>query len=84
MVATAVMHSADEAATRIVPAAAPLTVDPVQEVRHTALAAVDVFVQILRDHNHTLDDTLIASGAPAAAAAAPVCHLQHLWAQPLP
>ena len=62
MVATAVMHSAEEAATRIVPSAAPLTVDPVQEVRHTALAAVDVFAQILRDHNRTLDDSLTAAG----------------------
>lgn len=63
MVATAVMHTAEEAAQRILPSAAPLTIDPVQEVRHTALAAVDVFVQILRDHNRTLDDTLIAAGA---------------------
>ena len=62
MVATAVMHSSEEAAQRIIPSAAPLTVDPVQEVRHTALAAVDVFVQILRDHNRTLDDSLTAAG----------------------
>ena len=76
MVATAVMHSAEEAAQRIIPSAAPLTVDPVQEVRHTALAAVDVFVQILRDHNRTLDDSLIAAGT--AATCMLLCQ-QHLY-----
>ena len=62
MVATAVRHNAEEAATRVLPAVVPLAVDPVQEVRHTALAALDVFVQILRDHNRTLDDSLTAAG----------------------
>lgn len=72
VVATAVRHSAEEAANRIVPAAAPLLVDPVQEVRHTALAAVDAYVQILRDHNRTLDDSLTAAGeSPESCPAGP-------------
>ena len=61
--ATAAVHSADEAAQRILPAAAPLAVDPVQDVRHTALACVQTFAQILADHNRTLDDALLAAGA---------------------
>ena len=67
--ATAAVHSPDEAAQRILPAAAPLTVDPVQDVRHTALACVQTFAQILADHSRTLDDTLAAAGRPLTAAA---------------
>ena len=63
MVATAAVHSADEAAQRILPAVSPLAVDQIQEVRHAALACIQTFSQILSDHSRTLDDALNAAGA---------------------
>ena len=72
MVATAAVHTADEAAQRILPAAAPLAVDQIQDVRHAALACISAFAQILTDHNRTLDDALSAAGSTSPASHHPI------------
>ena len=46
VVATEKLHSPAEAATRILPAVAPLAVDPIEDVRSHALAALDRFVAV--------------------------------------
>lgn len=46
IVATAKYHSADDAAHRIMPTVGPLCVDPVHEVRISALQCIDHFVQV--------------------------------------
>lgn len=46
--ATADLHSAADAALRIVPAVAPLAADPIEDVRSHALAALDCFLKQLR------------------------------------
>ena len=62
MLATAHLHDANEAANRVLPAVAPLGVDAVQEVRHTALQVLISFTKLLQDHSRTLDDQAQASG----------------------
>ena len=64
MLATAHLHSATEAATRILPAVAPLAVDSVAEVRHTALQAMASFSQVLNDHSRMLDDQAAMASEP--------------------
>lgn len=46
IVATAKYHSADDAAHRIMPTVGPLCVDPVHEVRVSALQCIDHFIQV--------------------------------------
>ena len=60
--ATAHLHGPAEAATRIIPAVAPLTIDSVTEVRQTAIQALTDFSQVLRDHSKLLEDQAIAAG----------------------
>ena len=62
MMATADLHAPAEAATRILPAVAPLTIDSVAEVRRTALQALADFSKVLVNHSKTLDDQAAAAG----------------------
>ena len=57
MMATKQSYAADEAASRVIPCVAPLAVDPVPEVRHSALATLDAFVKLLQEHSATRDST---------------------------
>ena len=69
MVATVEAYAADEAAQRIIPAVAPLGVDPVLEVRQSALAALDAFMRLLKEHSAQLDSAATATGSAAGAVA---------------
>ena len=60
--ATANLHGPAEAATRIIPAVAPLTMDTVTEVRRTALQALSDFSLVLKDHSKLLEDQAAAAG----------------------
>lgn len=60
--ATAHLHGPTDAATRILPAVAPLAMDPVTEVRKTALQALTDFTLILKDHSKLLDEQAGAAG----------------------
>ncbi|KAK9810296.1 hypothetical protein WJX72_008245 [[Myrmecia] bisecta] len=62
MMATASLHSPEEAAQRVLPAVCPLAIDPISEVRHTALAAMDAFTKVLKDHNVVLTQTAESVG----------------------
>ena len=62
MMATADLHAPAEAATRILPAVAPLTIDSVAEVRRTALQALADFSKVLLDHSKMLDEQATAAG----------------------
>ena len=62
MMATAHLHGPAEAATRIIPAVAPLTIDTVTEVRRTALQALSDFSQVLKDHSKLLEDQAATAG----------------------
>ena len=72
--ATAHLHAPAEAATRIVPAVAPLTIDPVSEVRRTALQALADFSKVLKDHSKTLDEQAAAAGETPANSAHSFLH----------
>ena len=61
--ATKQSYAAEEAAGRVIPCVAPLAVDPVSEVRHAALAALQAFVQLLQEHSTSLDTAAGAEGA---------------------
>lgn len=78
MVATVEAYAADEAAQRIIPAVAPLGVDPVPEVRQSALAALAAFMRLLTEHSTQLEAAATAMG-PAAGDIAQVTlpRLQH-------
>ena len=65
MVATAEMHSPEEAGIRILPALGPLTVDAVPEVRHSALAALEAFSGVLQQHSSSMDAVHQAAGGAA-------------------
>ena len=67
IVATSRYHSADDAATRVLPAVAPLCVDAVHEVRTSALACVEHFSGVLRKHNAELEKKAAEQAAEAAA-----------------
>jgi len=60
--ATAELHAPAEAATRILPAVAPLTIDPVVEVRQTALQALAEFSRVVKENCKLLDDQAAAAG----------------------
>lgn len=62
MMATAHLHGPADAATRILPAVAPLTIDGVTEVRKTALLALSDFSEVLKDHSKLLEDQAAAAG----------------------
>jgi hypothetical protein len=64
MMATADLHAPAEAATRILPALAPLTIDPIAEVRQTALQALADFSQVLKNNSKLLDEQASAAGPP--------------------
>lgn len=74
IVATARYHGPEDAATRVLPAVGPLCVDPVHEVRASALACVQHFSKVLQENHERLEAqaaALAAEGGAAAAAAAP-------------
>ena len=57
MMATKQSYATEEAASRVIPCVAPLAVDPVPEVRHSALATLEGFVKLLQEHSATRDST---------------------------
>ena len=63
--ATKQSYAAEEAAGRVLPCVSPLAVDPVQEVRHCALATLQAFVQTLQEHSASMDAAAVASGGAA-------------------
>ncbi len=65
MVATAELHTPEEAGIRILPALGPLTVDAVAEVRQSALAALEAFSAVLKQHSSSLDSVHQAAGGAA-------------------
>ena len=60
IVATAQYHTPEDAATRVLPAVAPLCIDAVHEVRASALACVHHFTKVLVEHNAVLDQKAAA------------------------
>ncbi|GFH06115.1 protein kinase domain-containing protein, partial [Haematococcus lacustris] len=51
MVATSQYHGPEDAALRILPAVAPLAIEPMAEVRAAALQVLEVFTQVLKEHD---------------------------------
>ena len=85
MVATVEAYAADEAAQRIIPAVAPLGVDPVSEVRQSALAALSAFMRLLTEHSTQLESAATTTGSAAGDIAqvtlpSLTSHLGHLFA----
>ncbi len=66
-VATAKYHSPEDAATRILPAVGPLCVDPVHEVRASALTCLEHFSKQLKAHHAELEKKASAMAATEAA-----------------
>eukprot|EP00798_Chlamydomonas_sp_ICE-L_P002840 gene2840-17741_t len=64
MVATKQYHTAEDAAMRILPGVAPLTIDPVGEVRAAALQCLETFTKTLKE----ADKLRAAEAVPVAAA----------------
>ena len=77
MMATKQSYAAEEAAGRVIPCVAPLAVDPVSEVRHAALAALDAFVKLLQEHSATRDSA--AGGAEGSSQQVCCCPLHDTW-----
>mmetsp|Transcript_8758 Transcript_8758/g.18684 ORF Transcript_8758/g.18684 Transcript_8758/m.18684 type:complete len:802 (-) Transcript_8758:459-2864(-) len=67
MVATATYHNAEDAAMRILPSVAPLTIDPIGEVRQAALQCLDIFTTTLNDDHKRRMNEAAAAGAAAGA-----------------
>lgn len=63
VVATADLHTAAEAAQRIVPAVAPLAVDPVEGVRQQALSALSTFIKVLSSNHASMAATALEQAA---------------------
>ena len=55
IVATAQYHSPEDAAMRVLPAVGPLCIDPVHEVRASALACLEHFTKALTGHHRELE-----------------------------
>ncbi len=62
------MHSADEAAKRVLPAVAPLTVDVIADVRTHALMVLDRYSKTLREEHKRLLAIAEAAGTDEAQA----------------
>ena len=78
MVATADLHSADEAAKRIMPAVAPLAVDPVADVRAHALAALSRYSEVLKEEHRRLEAAAAAAAGQGGGALPEGAHLGHM------
>ena len=65
MCSTVDFYEPGEAAQRVLPAAAPLTVDPEKEVRECAFRCLDMFTDLLKRFSVRVDE----QGAENAAAA---------------
>lgn len=63
IVASARYHSPEDAAARVLPAVGPLCVDPVHEVRASALACVEHFTKVLVENNKRLEAQAAAQAA---------------------
>jgi SCY1-like protein 1 len=68
LAATLAYYAPEELAVRALPAVAPLAVDPVCEVRSAALACVDAFARVLREHDAKMAAAARAAAERAAAA----------------
>ena len=66
LVATADLHSADEAAKRVLPAVTPLAVDTVADVRTHALTVLDRYRKTLKEEHSRLAAAAEAAGAEEA------------------
>ena len=67
VLATNEYHSAEDIAARAIPMIGPLCIDPVQEVRASALQCLEKFLTALQKHSRELDVKAEAAGASAAA-----------------
>lgn len=65
VLATIEYHSAEDVAARAVPMIGPLCIDPVQEVRASALQCLDKFLIALQKHGKEMDAKAEAAGATA-------------------
>ena len=72
MLATKQSYAAEEAAGRVIPSVAPLAVDPVSEVRHSALATLDAFVKLLQENSAARDSAAGTEAAPQQVLLEPV------------
>ena len=68
LAATLRYYAPEELAARALPAVAPLAVDPVCEVRSAALACVEAFARVLREHDGKMAAAARAAAERAAAA----------------
>lgn len=51
LAATVELHGAEDAAQKVVPLVAPLTIDSTEDVRKGALECLDLFIQVLKDND---------------------------------
>lgn len=63
MIATADLHDGEEVSKRVIPSVAPLAVDPVQDVRHHTLLALDKYCALLKEHVAKANKAAEANGA---------------------
>ena len=77
--ATKQSYAADEAAGRVIPCVAPLAVDPVSEVRHAALATLDAFLKLLKEHSATRDAAVDAADGASQQVSCCCCCLCHCY-----
>lgn len=64
IIATAQYHSVEDAALRILPAATPLCIDPVSEVRSSAIQCVECFMKMVKENDVRMNEAQAASGPP--------------------
>ena len=63
VLATAKHYGAEEVAGRVVPMVGPLCIDPIQEVRSSALQCLEHFMGTLKEHGEELDRKAAASAS---------------------
>jgi SCY1-like protein 1 len=63
VLSTAKHHGAEDVAGRVIPMVGPLCVDPVQEVRSSALQCLEQFLDTLQKHSRELEEKAAASAA---------------------
>ena len=62
IIATAQYHTVEDAALRILPAATPLCIDPVSDVRSSAIQCVECFMRIVKENDVKMNEALAATG----------------------
>ncbi|WIA22885.1 hypothetical protein OEZ86_009825 [Tetradesmus obliquus] len=70
LIATVKHYDANELALRALPAVSPLCIDPLTDVRASALCCMDAFTAKLREHDAKLQEAAAAAAAAAGGSAA--------------